>query len=183
MKNTDLLHDVKIVPAKGGSVWQTPGADAQLARLWRDGMPVRRIGIEMSEMFGRHISHNACVARAHRIDLGPHPAGRHGSEHWKHVKSNTRKARKAQAAKRRKLAERKPRAAAKPKALEPLPMPPPRVEDVARVQLVDLERGQCHFPVGDPRKPGFGYCGCETGSKSLDYCAGHYARMYVSAGE
>lgn len=173
MKNTDLLPNVKPAPAKATSIWGLPGADAVLARFWRSGMPIRRIGIEMSELMGRHVSHNACVARAHRIDLGPHPAGRHGVEHWKHKNSNTRKARKVLRA--RSGAKAKP-ALAKIKAE---PLPPPQVEDVARVQLVDLERGMCHWPVGDPKKPGFGYCGCDTGSKSMDYCAGHHTRAYV----
>lgn len=162
---------VKRGQALAGSFWQIPGADAQLARLWRAGIPVRRIAIEMSEMFGRLTSHNACVARAHRIDLGPHPAGPYGATQPR------RKSSKARAAARRKLAD------VKIKSFEQPSLPATRVGDVARVQLADISRGQCHFPIGDPRKPGFGYCGCETGSRTLDYCSGHYARMYVTVGE
>lgn len=161
---------VKRGEALAGSFWRIPGADAQLTRLWRAGIPVRRIAIEMSEMFGRFTTHNACVARAHRIDLGPHPAGPYGRTQPR-CKSS-----KARAASRRKLADVK----IKVKSLEQPSLPATQVEDVARIQLVDLSPGQCHFPIGDPRKPGFGYCGCETGSRTLDYCSGHYARMYVS---
>lgn len=151
-----------------------------LARLWREGRPVRRMGIEISEALGIFVSHNACVARAHRIGLGPHPAGRNGDDQWRNIRAQ--RSRAAERSGRSQNAPRKAKAERKPPALKPDPIPVQRVEDVARVQLVDLERGQCHWPVGDPKKPGFGYCGCETGSKSMDYCAGHHARAYVRIG-
>lgn len=50
------------------------------------------------------------------------------------------------------------------------------------VALADLERSQCHFPIGDPAAPGFGYCGCpdtiERGDGRTRYCRAHYRKMY-----
>ncbi len=45
------------------------------------------------------------------------------------------------------------------------------------VSLLDLKRGQCAWPFGDPKEPGFGFCGqaCRQGSQ---YCAGHHRRAF-----
>lgn len=58
------------------------------------------------------------------------------------------------------------------------PLPPTHVDDVARVSLIDREDHQCHWPVGDPQQPGFGYCGLPA-QPGLVYCAGHVQRAYV----
>lgn len=56
-----------------------------------------------------------------------------------------------------------------------------RPEDVARVPLMALEAGQCRFPVGDPRRPGFGFCGLpRLGVQS--YCRAHTRRVYTERG-
>jgi GcrA cell cycle regulator len=62
----------------------------------------------------------------------------------------------------------------KPKArevLEIVPCPTPRM-----VPLDALAGNDCRFPVGDPLKPEFGFCGHprERGA----YCAGHAALAY-----
>jgi hypothetical protein len=43
--------------------------------------------------------------------------------------------------------------------------------------LANLKDSDCHFPIGDPQKPGFGYCGCKA-MKGKAYCRAHYVRMY-----
>lgn len=48
----------------------------------------------------------------------------------------------------------------------------------ARVSLLDIGRHQCRWPVGDPREPGFGFCG-ETTRESSSYCARHHAKVYI----
>jgi GcrA cell cycle regulator len=59
------------------------------------------------------------------------------------------------------------------------PIPGPKVEDVARKALADLESNECRFPVGDPGTKGFGFCASER-VPGLPYCAGHAARCYVA---
>jgi hypothetical protein len=60
--------------------------------------------------------------------------------------------------------------------LEPEPLPIQPVEDVARVHEVnDLESHHCCWPVGDPREPGFGFCGCNK-MLGQPYCKPHMDR-------
>jgi len=52
--------------------------------------------------------------------------------------------------------------------------------DVAKVQLVDLTDGCCRWPIGDPGKPGFGFCG-EPKVLGISYCAPHAARAFAAS--
>lgn len=45
------------------------------------------------------------------------------------------------------------------------------------VSLLDLKNGQCSWPYGDPKEPGFGFCGAECKAGSV-YCAGHHKRAF-----
>lgn len=61
---------------------------------------------------------------------------------------------------------------------ELLPDPsPPADGDVAQLQLVDLTDGTCRWPVGDPLREGFGFCGKEVREGSV-YCDHHHSRAY-----
>lgn len=44
----------------------------------------------------------------------------------------------------------------------------------APVALVDLDRGQCRWPLGDPREPGFGFCGLPVAGDRTSYCTAHH---------
>lgn len=59
------------------------------------------------------------------------------------------------------------------------PLPPAHVDDVVRKSFVQLEGGDCKFPIGDPRQSDFGCCGLEA-VPGKPYCAGHLARCYVT---
>lgn len=48
-------------------------------------------------------------------------------------------------------------------------------------QLADLGPGDCRWPEGDPREPGFGFCG-EPVVPERSYCPDHCAKAYRSAG-
>jgi len=58
----------------------------------------------------------------------------------------------------------------------------PHAEDLAinRKPLVDLEHGDCHWPIGDPKTSDFGFCGAPVLQKR-PYCQGHCARAYRAA--
>lgn len=60
-------------------------------------------------------------------------------------------------------------------ALKPAPIPPPAIDDVPRKQLLDLDAGDCRFPVGDPRQAGFGFCALPA-TPGASYCASHLHR-------
>ncbi|ACF01879.1 GcrA cell cycle regulator [Rhodopseudomonas palustris TIE-1] len=51
-----------------------------------------------------------------------------------------------------------------------------------RAQLMDLDASRCHWPIGDPLKPDFFYCGGKAWS-GLPYCAGHARVAYQPAGD
>lgn len=59
------------------------------------------------------------------------------------------------------------------------PLPVSAADDIARVRSVlDLEPHHCRWPIGDPKLPGFGFCGAAK-TEGLPYCAGHAARAYT----
>ena len=47
--------------------------------------------------------------------------------------------------------------------------------DVAAKPLLELEAGDCRFPVGDPQKAGFGFC-ARPKQPGSSYCPGHLKR-------
>lgn len=59
------------------------------------------------------------------------------------------------------------------------PLPPPHVDDIARVAFMDLEPHHCRFAVGHPGKPTFGFCGLHH-VPGTSYCAGHLHRCTSS---
>lgn len=40
-------------------------------------------------------------------------------------------------------------------------------------QFEDLSKDECKWPLGDPKKPGFGFCGKATVAERKPYCAEH----------
>ena len=49
--------------------------------------------------------------------------------------------------------------------------------DVAAKPLIELERGECKWPVGHPDKPDFGFC-AKPSLLGRPYCDGHMKRAY-----
>jgi GcrA cell cycle regulator len=89
---------------------------------------------------------------------------------------------------RRRDAHRRKRVPAIVAAIAPVvpdDLPPPFDTSVATnpVTLFDLDmRNHCRWPVGEPRKPDFRYCGGEREFPGTDmihcYCAGHAANAF-----
>jgi GcrA cell cycle regulator len=50
--------------------------------------------------------------------------------------------------------------------------------DKATRTLATLERGECRWPIGDPKSPTFGYCGCAA-IPGKSYCETHDKRAYT----
>lgn len=44
--------------------------------------------------------------------------------------------------------------------------------------LLDLNEHTCKWPIGDPLKPGFGFCGRHS-IEGSPYCAGHHDKAYL----
>ena len=60
-----------------------------------------------------------------------------------------------------------------------LPMPPEQLEpETPRItSILELTSQTCHWPIGEPGHPDFGYCGGQT-EKGSPYCAGHGRRAW-----
>lgn len=58
------------------------------------------------------------------------------------------------------------------------PIPAPAIDDIVRKSFSELESKDCRFPIGDPRKPGFGSCAIERAPGSA-YCLHHHSRTHT----
>ncbi|MCB5177627.1 GcrA family cell cycle regulator [Microvirga lenta] len=144
-----------------------------LKKLWSDGLSASQIAAELG-----NVTRNAVIGKVHRLGL-----------------SGRAKDKAASTAQRPRKAARAPSAPA-PIALPdrsnvvvaPLPQPPlieeePEIlagDDVAipmseRVTIMDLRESMCRWPMGDPTKPEFRFCGARS-ITGLPYCT-HHARI------
>src|SRR6185369_12292593 len=154
-----------------------PWTDARIAYLkarWSQGVTAQRIAREL----GGGISRSAVLGKIHRLgfaDLSPR-AWVHRS-HFKRA-GERRISHRLWAALGRTFAgrQRPPPAwviEAKPYVEDP------RIDaDIPLAQrrsLLELSRGACRWPVGDPSHPDFFFCGAEA-PRGRSYCAAHGAR-------
>lgn len=156
-----------------GATWTDERVEL-LKKLWTDGLSASQIAAELG-----NVTRNAVIGKVHRLGL---------SGRAKDVKP-------ASAAPRARKATRAPSAPA-PIAPQPngkavlasIPLQPMRAEpevmtedeDLAipmseRVTIMDLRESMCRWPMGDPTKPEFRFCGARS-ITSLPYCT-HHARI------
>lgn len=65
----------------------------------------------------------------------------------------------------------------------PLPIDPDDGVDVTdRIGLLQLNEHTCKWPIGDPLKPEFGFCG-QHAADGLPYCERHARRAYAAGAE
>lgn len=143
---------------------------ALLGKLWAEGLSASQI----AAILGGGVTRNAVIGKVHRLGL----AGR--------VKPGA-------------PAQPRPakpsRPAARPVTLTPSAaddgadgeageheIAPARSDEVAlppseRVSIMDLRESMCRWPIGDPAKPGFGFCG-HRASPGVPYCAAHCRLAY-----
>ena len=155
---------------------------ALLKDLWGQGKTAAQIAQALGD-----VSRNAVIGKAHRLSLPGRasPIQRSGSA----------KARPAndpgQGAKAQEPAQAKPAGAERPDRPERNAKQPPTYISPAaaeaagpppgrRVPLADLGHRQCCFPLGDPSKADFGFCGARA-EPGLPYCAAHAAIAYQPA--
>src|SRR5690348_14545773 len=147
----------------------------QLKKLWTDGLSASQIAAELG-----NVTRNAVIGKVHRLGL----SGRaKDAKPAASVAARPRKATRAPSA---------PTPIAPPPhvnnvVLAPIPMPPVTQEPVAyveddvaipmseRVTIMDLRESMCRWPMGDPTKPEFRFCGARS-ITGLPYCT-HHARI------
>jgi GcrA cell cycle regulator len=145
-----------------------------LKKLWSDGLSASQIAAEIG-----NVTRNAVIGKVHRLGL-----------------SGRGKAKTTSTAPRPRKTTRAPSAPA-PLAPAPrsnvviAPVPPQRHaesepdlpaldDDVVvpmseRVTIMDLRESMCRWPMGDPTKPEFRFCGARSVT-GLPYCS-HHARV------
>jgi GcrA cell cycle regulator len=141
-----------------------PARDEELRALWDAGHSTAEIGRRMG------LNKNKVVGRAHRLPLTPRPAA---------VTRRTEGAAPTPA--------RVPRV---PRAAPSVPLarivgsgdsrPAPMLAALPRPPFTPPRRveGGCRWPLGEPRTPGFAYCG-DAITRGC-YCADHAARAFAA---
>lgn len=66
-----------------------------------------------------------------------------------------------------------------------VPPDPPKPPTFRQIGLLELRNDTCRFPIGDPREPGFGFCGAPQADAAAKrvYCPYHQALSWVPAGQ
>lgn len=142
----------------------------RLRRLCAEGKSASQAATELDG------TRSQVMGKAHRMGLNFHSG----------IKSNPIIARKAAAEKR--AEEKQARAWEPPKWSIGDPTEPVHIDESAdahiphgqRKALLDLEPEHCRWPIGDPQKPDFAFCGGKR-VIGISYCQEHAARAFVEA--
>ena len=150
--------------------WTTERVD-QLRHFITAGLTCSQIAAEIG------VTRNAVIGKVHRLGLttGGRPGRRPAA-----LAQRMRAAMPAQPRERRQtrlsrifraIADAAPSIVPFPTAIEVT------VESPHRCSLMELASGCCRWPLGDPGKPDFGFCGNDT-IAGISYCAGHARIAY-----
>lgn len=149
--------------------------------LWMDGFSASVVALRVQPRFAWKITRNVIVGMAWRY-------------HWpqRDVRITTRR-RDGKGQRKPRTSpmaavwrERKARGAAvsdKPPSdalgpLDPMPVEDDPTKAARLVPLADLEPHHCRWPIGDPKRQPFGFCG-EQIVAGLPYCKAHALRAYT----
>jgi len=172
---------------------------ALLRDLWGQG----KTATQIAQALGG-VSRNAVIGKAHRLELPgraspiqrgggakARPANDPGaSAQAQSAQAQSAQAQSAQAQNAQAQEAGKPKAVTADRPARDAKQPPTYVSPAAaeaagpppgrRVPLADLGHRDCCFPLGDPSKPDFGFCGARA-EPGLPYCAAHAAMAYQPA--
>ncbi len=143
--------------AGNGAGWNSARVDL-LKTLWADGLPASEIAAKLGE-----VSRNAVIGKVHRLGL----AGRRTT-------SRTPRPRRTSPLYNRTTVLR-----ARPFPSTPDRLPPATA--ALMLSVAQLADATCHWPIGDPKEAGFGFCGCQK-APGVPYCGHHAAIAYNPAG-
>jgi GcrA cell cycle regulator len=139
--------------------WADERRVERLKELWAEGLSARTIAAEL----GEGVSRNAVIGKVHRLGL----AGRVT------VFRAPRRVPERSAPRARSATARPPRAYPQPVILSGAP-------EAKMLPFGKLKRSTCHWPIGDPLLPGFGFCGHATVPGGQPYCAHHQCKGHQS---
>ena len=112
------------------------------------------------------VTRNAVIGKIHRLGIGP---GRTAAAPARPRPPGVRRPRFSQRNLLRVVYAQAPRVA------ETTDVEPAPIESAQRCSLLELAHGKCRWPLSDPAKADFAFCGNDS-IAGLSYCAGH-ARM------
>jgi GcrA cell cycle regulator len=157
-----------------GATWTDERVEL-LKKLWSDGLSASQIAAEIG-----NVTRNAVIGKVHRLGL----SGR-GKAKTASTAQRPRKITRAPSAPSPLApAGRNTNVVLAPVAVAPPTEPEPDLpaidDDIVvpmseRVTIMDLRESMCRWPMGDPTKPDFRFCGAGA-SAGLPYCA-HHARV------
>lgn len=157
---------------RGGWVW-TDERIARAKRLWADGLTATQIANDL----GGGISRNAVISKLHREGCAARAFTSRSAQSKRHANAKPKRPR----AVANSNAPKKP-AAVKVRFLPPADLA--GVEELVipaheRRTIADLESCHCKWPIGDPQRPGFHFCGRERlKDHGLPYCQFHCSKAY-----
>lgn len=153
----------------------TPDIEKRVEDLWRGQNSASVIAEKINTEYGCSFSRNAVIGKIHR--LGLQGQGRRPSITDAAVKKREER-----------------RAPKKTAAVESYHTEPPRPAQVAaevvdvevappdntspRVSILDIGPGTCRYPIGDPLREDFGFCGAACHVEK-PYCTHHHQIAYV----
>lgn len=150
----------------------------RLKKLWADGFSASQIANRLGE-----VTRNAVIGKVHRLGL----ADRATTTRSAMNRQSSTKARKKTKSTRLGAAGLPSITFGKPttplaKVFEAMPLPPTPADEVyiplaERKGILDLEPGDCRWPIGDPRSEEFHFCG-KRKVDWLPYCELHARRAY-----
>lgn len=122
------------------------------------------IATEINHRYKERCTRNSAMGIAHRLNLC------NGGKHCGSLPEvNHRVARPAKPKPR-------PKSKPRPKPAMNHAMPPPYAPHPGNIQcpcdVIELEQHNCHWPIGDPRQPGFFFCGAVV-VPDRQYCPAH----------
>ena len=136
-----------------------------LKKLWLDGLSASQIAKQLGG-----VTRNAVIGKVHRLGLSGRAAP---SQPARQVFKAPRPARP--------VAQSQP-VVRRPVAAEPAAMPVVyRSEEVGSATVLTLGAHMCKWPIGDPSRDGFSFCGRRTGGDDGPYCGEHAALAYQPA--
>jgi GcrA cell cycle regulator len=155
------------------STW-TDARTEHLRTRWTQGASARRISQEL----GRGISRSAVLGKVHRLGIGD--LSPRGGIRIRRLSSEDRSGLGIDHWPRARDLERHRAFLSRITVAEPRPDDPGSDADTPPVQrrtLLELTRATCRWPVGDPCRPAFFFCGAEA-AHTGPYCLLHRTRAY-----
>lgn len=154
----------------------------QLKRLWAAGLSASQIAAELGG-----ITRNAVIGKVHRLGLsgrakapattGAAPRPRKARVPSHPMATGSFRSHGNAALARPRMLEAEPAALVE---LAPAPELVPLVCE--RVTIMELRECMCRWPLGDPSRDDFRFCGAQT-APGISYCAHHTAKAYQPAAD